>query len=285
LGYAPGWNLYQYVNGMPWGAVDPMGLADPGFLDYLFGALQVVDEVLDAILSPVKGGGADELAASMDHGIRDKEEIARDLADSPFSDAADSYVGGLRNYQRGMNQAADLAETSVLFTVAPGLNIESGFATAAELQRGFRVVEQNGRTLAKLADGRILEISAAQAARLRKAAESKHIVIGESMNRVRQAAQRYGAETFELTESQISALTKLRDKAGAKAAEEMLWRLNRQWLDAKIRDGYSIIDIGVDVDRATRGPFYRREIEHLREKGVSPTTGQQLGSDGCFGAH
>jgi RHS repeat-associated protein len=26
LGYAPGWNLYQYVNGMPWGAVDPMGL-------------------------------------------------------------------------------------------------------------------------------------------------------------------------------------------------------------------------------------------------------------------
>jgi RHS repeat-associated protein len=26
LGYAPGWNLYQYVNGMPWGSVDPMGL-------------------------------------------------------------------------------------------------------------------------------------------------------------------------------------------------------------------------------------------------------------------
>jgi RHS repeat-associated protein len=26
LGYAPGWNLYQYVNGMPWSAVDPMGL-------------------------------------------------------------------------------------------------------------------------------------------------------------------------------------------------------------------------------------------------------------------
>jgi RHS repeat-associated protein len=26
LGYAPGWNLYQYVNGMPWRSVDPMGL-------------------------------------------------------------------------------------------------------------------------------------------------------------------------------------------------------------------------------------------------------------------
>jgi RHS repeat-associated protein len=26
LGYAPGWNLYQYVNGTPWSAVDPMGL-------------------------------------------------------------------------------------------------------------------------------------------------------------------------------------------------------------------------------------------------------------------
>jgi RHS repeat-associated protein len=26
LGYAPGWNLYQYVNDMPWSAVDPMGL-------------------------------------------------------------------------------------------------------------------------------------------------------------------------------------------------------------------------------------------------------------------
>lgn len=26
LGYAPGWNLYQYVNGMPWGSVDPKGL-------------------------------------------------------------------------------------------------------------------------------------------------------------------------------------------------------------------------------------------------------------------
>jgi RHS repeat-associated protein len=30
LGYAPGWNLYQYVNGMPWSAVDPMGCLGGG---------------------------------------------------------------------------------------------------------------------------------------------------------------------------------------------------------------------------------------------------------------
>jgi hypothetical protein len=43
-GYAPGWNLYQYVNGMPWNAVDPMGLDRWSWYDgwgdtfkYLFG--------------------------------------------------------------------------------------------------------------------------------------------------------------------------------------------------------------------------------------------------------
>jgi RHS repeat-associated protein len=136
LGYAPGWNLYQYVNGQPWGAVDPMGLADAGFLDYLFGALEVIDEVVDAALSPLKGGGAPGLAADMERGIRDKEEIARDLADSPYGEAAEYYVGGLRRYQKAMGQAADMAETAVLFTIAPGINIESGAMSAQNVRRG-----------------------------------------------------------------------------------------------------------------------------------------------------
>ncbi len=38
LGCAPGWNLYQYVNGMPWGSVDPMGLWGIGDLwDWITG--------------------------------------------------------------------------------------------------------------------------------------------------------------------------------------------------------------------------------------------------------
>ncbi len=54
LGYAPGWNLYQYVNGMPWGAVDPMGLFGLGDLWNIYkagwegaweGAVILADEV------------------------------------------------------------------------------------------------------------------------------------------------------------------------------------------------------------------------------------------------
>jgi RHS repeat-associated protein len=54
LGYAPGWNLYQYVNGMPRNAVDPMGLDGHSLGDALRrlgldGLGDVVDDALDGV--------------------------------------------------------------------------------------------------------------------------------------------------------------------------------------------------------------------------------------------
>ncbi len=41
---------------------------------------------------------------------------------------------------------------------------------------------------------------------------------------------------------------------------------NRRWISEKIRDGYEIIDIGIDPDRVYRSIFYAMEKEMVSQK-------------------
>jgi hypothetical protein len=49
-----------------------------------------------------------------------------------------------------------------------------------------------------------------------------------------------------------------------------MWRENREWLERVYREGYEIIDIGLDPNRPDRGIFYRAErllMDRLRRGG------------------
>jgi RHS repeat-associated protein len=81
------------------------------------------------------------------------------------------------------------------------------------------------------------------------------VIVGETMSRVREAALKYGAETFETTAS------------GAKE----IWRQNSTWLRGAMREGKEIIDIGKNPLRNARSPFYRAEQEIIERRGY-PTT-------------
>lgn len=41
---------------------------------------------------------------------------------------------------------------------------------------------------------------------------------------------------------------------------------NSRWLNSKIKEGYTIYDIGVDASPATRSPFYRLEKGIIKKK-------------------
>ncbi len=86
-------------------------------------------------------------------------------------------------------------------------------------------------------------------------AKAGKVVVGETMSRVRTAAAKYGAETFE-TE--------------ARTAKEM-WKANSTWLRGAMREGKEIIDIGKDATRAVRSQFYRAEKALIESRGYPVT--------------
>jgi hypothetical protein len=80
-------------------------------------------------------------------------------------------------------------------------------------------------------------------------------VIGETMKRVRAAANEFGAESLE---------------TAAKTAKKM-WKENSTWLRQAMRDGKEIIDIGEDASRPVRSKFYKAEKEVIERRNCHVT--------------
>jgi hypothetical protein len=78
------------------------------------------------------------------------------------------------------------------------------------------------------------------------------------MERVREAARSIGAKWWQAWKIEPW------DKALALARDEA-------WLLRKVREGYEIIDIGIDVTRAIRSDFYALEREILSRVGYPVT--------------
>lgn len=96
--------------------------------------------------------------------------------------------------------------------------------------------------------------------------EQKTIVIGESMSRVKQA-------TKKLQESGVDAkwyqaweknFPKNGEKMSNNQFEESLKR-NERWLKGKIDGNYQIVDIGIDIKKENRSPFYAKEKELINK--------------------
>ena len=75
------------------------------------------------------------------------------------------------------------------------------------------------------------------------------VVIGENMDRVEMMARISGAEYYPGLPGYKRGITTFREA----------WLHNRGWLVDKIRNGYEIIDIGIDESRGTRSLAYGRE--------------------------
>ncbi len=82
---------------------------------------------------------------------------------------------------------------------------------------------------------------------------NKRIIIGENMRRVRAAAKLYQAGYYQAWDINPFDF-------------DLAMKRNHSWLLRKIRDGYEIIDIGIDPDRANRSVFYAMEKEVLLQR-------------------
>ena len=92
----------------------------------------------------------------------------------------------------------------------------------------------------------------------RQAKPIGRLVIGETSARVEAYAAKVGAETFTPV---------AKDYIG-------MMRENSKWLRDKIAQGYEIIDIGFDINRTIRGPFYAAEQKIVKRTGAAVVTPQ-----------
>ena len=79
------------------------------------------------------------------------------------------------------------------------------------------------------------------------------VVIGESMSRVEAAAKQVGALTYQAPGKNIVKIL------GRAKAFEINKALNKAWIKRMVRWGVKIYDIGLDLTRISRSPFYAIE--------------------------
>jgi RHS repeat-associated protein len=77
------------------------------------------------------------------------------------------------------------------------------------------------------------------------------IMLGQTMSRVQNAADETGSLTFETDATEL----------------QTMWQQNKAWLDAAIKFGYKILDIGSDPRKLTPGTFHPMEEQYLMDQG------------------
>jgi hypothetical protein len=80
----------------------------------------------------------------------------------------------------------------------------------------------------------------------------KRIVIGENMKRIKMAAKQVGAKWYQGWKIDPWNPT-------------IAMKRNRAWIIKKMKDGYEIVDIGIDPTRAFRSPFYAMEKQLIAQ--------------------
>ena len=156
-----------------------------------------------------------------------------------------------------MQFLAGLDASSRLLAVGSEWGSYAAPVSGSGARAGGSVARAALREVAEEAGERLARQGAKQAARQATENRLKAIVIGENMQRVRAAAQAVGAEYY-------------RARRIIPWDERLAMRRNEAWLRRKIRQGYSVFDIGIDLSRTYRSPFYAMERRVLRELGVEP---------------
>lgn len=79
------------------------------------------------------------------------------------------------------------------------------------------------------------------------------IVIGENMRRIRRAAKSIGASWYQYRRIEPYD-------------QDLAMKRNKAWILGKIKEGYQVVDIGIDATRSFRSPFYEMEKKTLKER-------------------
>ena len=103
------------------------------------------------------------------------------------------------------------------------------------------------------------------------AIRSKAIVIGEGMGAVKTTAKTLQAQGINAKWYQAWSKNFPTNRLMTPNEFSAAQARNARWLNTKINQGYKIYDIGIDVTRVNRSPFYLLERNILRKRGY-PTT-------------
>ena len=284
IGVAGGWNVFEYVGGDPANGIDPLGLYTlyDWWMDIGAGAGVIgdgVSYVTNSAYRMVAGNGSPQLSEGFEAGIRLREDIARDLNGSA-GDAARTHAEDMRNFQREMGTASDLAFNVVLYNIAPGLNVRTDAVGLAALQKGYRVVREGDRDIAIATNGQRFAVIAADTTGTVKAAKG-----AEGATDAAKAAAACG-NAAKAGKTVIGKYPKYLEvaqelKANALNIDPEVWKLmegndalqwaaNRKFLDEVIERGDEIILASPPGD-ARPGTFFARELEYLMERGFVPS--------------
>jgi len=94
----------------------------------------------------------------------------------------------------------------------------------------------------------------------------KFIVIGEGMQAVKTTAKTLQSQGINAKWYQAWTKNFPNDRLMTPAELSAAQARNAKWLNTKINQGYKIYDIGIDVTRATRSPFYQLERSILQQR-------------------
>lgn len=91
----------------------------------------------------------------------------------------------------------------------------------------------------------------------------RRIVIGENMRRIKAIAKQIGADYWRAwrIDPWDEALAKARDA---------------RWFRRKVREGYEVVDAGIDPTRTVRSDFYQLELDLADELGVDLIPAEEL---------
>ena len=228
-GYVDGMNLFSFAGNNPWSRVDPLGTDDE---DAQTSSDNATDSGGQSYVGPslrrdLAALGTDATAE------RAKESVSRDIDDTLAVSDGDLRLAHQRLAYRGAVE--DLQPLALVPGGSTFLSALNPDRTSAEVLRSAAI--DTATTLALSGASRLIRAGRSGGVNARLLSGERapgRIVIGEDMERVRAAAQKLGAETFEGT--------------GMEA--------NRAWLRSKGGQGYQAYDVG---------PAFKRRLDrHLK---------------------
>jgi len=91
----------------------------------------------------------------------------------------------------------------------------------------------------------------------------KAIVIGEGMGRIKNAVRELRSRGKNARWYQAWGKNFPKDRPMTPSELDAAVARNKRWIDAKMKQGYDIYDIGLDPTRARRSPFYSVEQQEI----------------------
>ena len=140
-------------------------------------------------------------------------------------------------------------------------NVISGGAAGKALVEGVGTAIAS-KAAAKVAIKEVAE-GATAVAESASSTGGKAVVIGEGMGRVKDAAKALQAEGVDAKWYQAWGKNFPKDRLMTPAELNSALARNQRWITSKIKQGYQVFDIGKDVSKANRSPFYALEKQVL----------------------